>query len=58
MNYLSEKYDWKRFEKNNLTITLNLCLLKQQKYILSMCQNKKREKQVIFLIIPDRKRWH
>ena len=31
MNFLSEKYDWKTFYKNYLTIGLNLLYVKTQK---------------------------
>ena len=39
MNFPSEIDDWKEFEKNNLTVALNVCMLKKEKYILLMFQN-------------------
>ena len=34
--FLSEKDDWKKNEKNNITITLNALPAKKKKYILLM----------------------
>ena len=34
-----KKDDWKKFEKNNLKITLNILYAKKKKYILRMFQN-------------------
>ena len=34
INFPSEKYDWKRIEKNNLKLQLMFCMLKKKKYIL------------------------
>ena len=39
INFPSEIDDWKEFEKNNLTVALNVCMLKKEKYILLMFQN-------------------
>ena len=39
INFSSEKDDCKTFEKNNLTITLNVLYTKKEKYILLMFQN-------------------
>ena len=33
MNYSSKIDEWETFEKNNLTITLNLFILKKKKYV-------------------------
>ena len=38
MNVSQEKDDWKNFEKNNGTITLNVFYAKKEKYILPMFQ--------------------
>ena len=54
INYISEKDDWKMFQKNNLTIALNVLCAKKEKYILLTFQNIKREIQVILLMIPNR----
>ena len=45
----------KKYEEDTLTIALNVFILKKKQYILL---NSNREKQVIFLIIPNEGRWH
>ena len=39
INIASEKDDWKKLEKDNLTIALNVLYAKKGKYILVMFQN-------------------
>ena len=39
INFPSEKNDWKKFEKNNVTIALNVLYAKNKKYILLMFRN-------------------
>ena len=39
VNYPSEKDDWKIFQKNNLTIALNVFYTKKEKNILVMFRN-------------------
>ena len=39
INYPSEKDDWKKFEKNNVTIAIIISYAKKKKYILLMFQN-------------------
>ena len=39
INYLSEKDDLKKVEKNNVTIALNILYTKKEKYILLKFQN-------------------
>ena len=40
INFPSEKDDWKKFEKNNVTIALNVLYAKKEKiYILLMFEN-------------------
>ena len=39
IKFPSEKVNWKKFEKNNLTIALNVLYAKKEKYILLMFQN-------------------
>ena len=39
INYLSEKDDWQKFEKNNFTIALNVLYAKKEKQILPTFQN-------------------
>ena len=60
INFPSEKNDWKKLEKNNLTISLNVLYAKKEKiypaYVLK--HNSNREKQVIFLMIPNGEGWY
>ena len=39
INLPSEKGDWKYFEKNNVTIVLNVLFAKKEKFILFIFQN-------------------
>ena len=39
INYPSKKEDWKKFEKNNVTVAINVCILKKKMYTLLMFQN-------------------
>ena len=54
-NYSSKIVDWKTFEKNNPTITLNILSIKEKEicpaYISKI--NSNCEKQIILLIIPN-----
>ena len=56
INFSSEKDDWKKFEKNNVTITLNVLYVKKEKICPAYVSknNLNREKQVILLIFPNR----
>ena len=60
LNDPSEKDDWKKFDKNNLIISLNVLYAKKWKiypaYVFKY--NSKREEQFILLIIPNGKGWH
>ena len=51
----SEKDDWKKFEKNNVTIALNVLYAKKEKiypaYVSKL--NSNRKKQVIYLMNPN-----
>ena len=60
INFPSEKDDWKKFEKNNLKIALNVLYAKKEKKDLAYVSkhNSNREKQIIFLMIPNEERWH
>ena len=55
MNYQSEVDDWKKLEKNNLTIALNILNAKKEKICPGYVSkhNSVREEQVIPLIIPN-----
>ena len=47
--YLSEKVDWKKIEKNNLTIAINVLYAKKEKIypVYVSKHNSNQEKQVI-----------
>ena len=51
----SEKDDWKKFEKNNVTIALNVLYAEKEKIYPAYVSkhNSNREKQVILLIISN-----
>ena len=54
-----ENINWKEFEKNNVTISLNVSHAKKEKIYTAYVSkhNSNREKQVIPLMIPNRG-WH
>ena len=56
INYPSEKDDWKKLEKNNITITLKFLHAKKEKihpaYVSK--RNSDRKKQVILLMISSK----
>ena len=62
INYLSKIDDWKMFEKNNLTIDLNIWFIQEREihsaYISK--HNSAREKQIILLMISNEEKegWH
>ena len=62
INSPSEKDNWKKFEKNNLVIAINVVYVKKKKYILLACyvskHNSKIEKLVILFMVPNREKWH
>ena len=39
IHFSSEKYDWKKFEKSNVAVALNVLYAKKEKYILLISQN-------------------
>ena len=49
INFPSQKDDWRKFEKNNVTISLNVLYAKQEKIYPAYVSkhNSNREKQVI-----------
>ena len=55
-NNFSMKMMGKKFEKNNVTITLNVLYVKKEKIYPAYVSknNLNREKQVILLIFPNR----
>ena len=63
INYPLEIDDWKTFEKNNLTIALNIWYIKEKEIYPAYVSkhNSTREKQIILLMIPNKEkegRWH
>ena len=60
INFPSEKDDWKKFAKNKVTIAPNFLYPKKEKIYPAYVSNNNSncEKQVIFLIIPNREEWH
>ena len=62
INYSSKIDDWKIFEKNNLTIDLNIWFIQEREihsaYISK--HNSAREKQIILLMISNEEKegWH
>ena len=57
INYSSEKDDWKKFEKNNLTISLDVLYATNEETYPSYVtkQNSNHEKQAILLMISNEK---
>ena len=55
IHFPSDKDDWKKFEKNNVTIALNVLYAKKEKIYPAYISkhNSNRGKQVILLMIPD-----
>ena len=62
IDFPSYRKDWKKFEQNNKTIALNISFVPlNTKTIRLACKskyNRKRENQVILLIITNGKKWH
>ena len=60
IKFLSKKDDQKKFEKDNVTIALNILYAKQEKIYPAYVSkhNSNREKQVILLMILNGGRWH
>ena len=68
ISFPSEKDNWKKFKKNNVTIALNVWYAKKEKIYPAYVskRNSNSEKQVILLMIPNAegseantlRRWH
>ena len=56
IKFSSQKDDWKKFEKNNVTIALNVLYVKEEKIYPAYVSkhNSNHKKQVIILMIPNR----
>ena len=54
--------DWKKFERNNKTIALNILSVQHNKETINLKYkskyNLKRENQLILLIITNSEKWH
>ena len=54
--------DWKRFERNNKTIALNILFVPHNEKTINLAHkskyNCKRENQVVLLMITNGKKWH
>ena len=54
--------DWKKFEKNNETITINVLQVphneKNITHVYKLKHNHTRKNQVVLLMITDGKKWH
>ena len=61
INFPSEKVDWRKLERNNVIIALNVLCAKTEKIYSAYVSkhNSNREKQVNLLMIPNAaKLWH
>ena len=58
IHFSSEKDDWKKLEKNNVTIAFNVLYAKKEKIYPAYVSkhNSSREKQVIILMIPNQEK--
>ena len=58
INYPSLIDDWKKFEKNNLTISLNILYIKEKEILPGYISkhNSTCEKQIILLIAPNKEK--
>ena len=54
--------DWKRFERNNKTIALNILFVPHNEKTINLAYkskyNRKRENQVVLLMITNGEQWH
>ena len=59
-NFPSEKYNWKKSEKKNVTIALNVLYAKKEKICPAFVSkhNSDCEKKVILLMISSGEKWH
>ena len=60
INFPSETDDWKKFEKKNVTIVLNILYANEEKIYPAYISkhNPNCEKQGILLMIPNGEEWH
>ena len=54
--------DWKKFERNNKTIALNILFIPHNTKTINLAYkskyNRKRENQVVLLMITNGEKWH
>ena len=59
INFTSEKNDWKKTEKNNGPIVLNVLYSKKEKiYLPYISKDNLNCKKVFLLLILNREKWH
>ena len=62
IDFPSQQKDWKKFEQNNKTIVLNTlfipCITKAIRLACKSKCNRKRDYQVVLLMITNGKKWH
>ena len=70
MKKTSHKKNWKKFEKNNKTIALNILYVSdntgkirhayesKMSHMIQVKNDEKHQNQVILLMITDGKKWH
>ena len=61
INFSAEKDDRRKFEKNNITIALNVLHAKKEEiyvWLMFLKHHANREKQTILLIISNGEKWH
>ena len=62
MGFPAGAKDWKKFERNNKTIALNILSVPHNKETINLKYkskyNRKRENQVILLIITNNEKWY
>ena len=62
IDFPSPKKDWKRFEKNNKLIALNILYVphntEEIRHAYKSKYDEKRENKIILLIITDGKKWY
>ena len=62
IDFSSHKKEWKKFEKNNKSVTLNILYLphntEEIRHAYVSKYNTNRENHIILLMITDGKKWH
>ena len=62
IEFPAEIKDWRKFERNNKTIALNILFVPHNEKTINLAYkskyNRKRENQVVLLMITNGKKWH